>query len=104
MSKSAPLHPRTVVGITHALVGTLWEISIALAITVPLGIGCAVFLNEIPGRFTRFVRTIAEAMTALPSIVAGLFIYATVVLSLGVEKSGLAAGLAISVEMLPIII
>ncbi len=84
--------------------GTLWEISIALSITVPLGISCAVFLNEIPGKFSRFVRTIAEAMTALPSIVAGLFIYATVVLALGVEKSGLAAGLAISVEMLPIII
>ena len=53
-------------------------IAIALAITVPLGIATAVFLNEIPGRFARFVRTIVEAMTALPSIVAGLFIYATV--------------------------
>jgi phosphate transport system permease protein len=104
MSKAGPLQPLSVGGITHAVTGTLWEISIALSITVPLGISCAVFLNEIPGRFTRFVRTIAEAMTALPSIVAGLFIYATVVLSLGVEKSGLAAGLAISVEMLPIII
>jgi phosphate transport system permease protein len=104
MSKAGPLQPLSVGGITHAITGTLWEISIALSITVPLGISCAVFLNEIPGRFTRFVRTITEAMTALPSIVAGLFIYATVVLSLGVEKSGLAAGLAISVEMLPIII
>jgi phosphate transport system permease protein len=104
MSKTGPLQPLSDGGITHAVTGTLWEIAIALSITVPLGISCAVFLNEIPGRFTRFVRTIAEAMTALPSIVAGLFIYATVVLSLGVEKSGLAAGLAISVEMLPIII
>jgi phosphate transport system permease protein len=104
MTKAGPLEPLTVGGITHAVTGTLWEISIALAITVPLGFTCAVFLNEIPGRFTRFVRTICEAMTALPSIVAGLFIYATVILSLGVEKSGLAAGLAISVEMLPIII
>lgn len=104
MSKAGPLQPLSVGGITHAVTGTLWEISIALSITVPLGITTAIFLNEIPGRFARFVRTIAEAMTALPSIVAGLFIYATVVLSLGVEKSGLAAGLAISVEMLPIII
>jgi phosphate transport system permease protein len=104
MSRTGPLDPLTKGGITHAVVGTLWEIGIALAITVPLGIVCAVFLNEIPGRFTRFVRTICEAMTALPSIVAGLFIYATIILSLGVEKSGLAAGLAISVEMLPIII
>ena len=86
------------------IIGTLWEITIALAITVPLGITCAVFLNEIPGRFSRLVRTVAEAMTALPSIVAGLFIYATVDPVLGVEKSGFAAALAISVEMLPIII
>jgi phosphate transport system permease protein len=50
------------------------------------------------------VRTVVEAMTALPSIVAGLFILASVVLTLGVARSGLAAGLAISVMMLPIVI
>ncbi len=43
-------------------------------------------------------------MTALPSIVAGLFIYATLILILGFNKSGFAAALAISVMMLPIII
>ena len=63
-----------------------------------------VFLSEFPGRFARFVRTIVEAMTALPSIVAGLFIYATVILILGVDASGFAASLAITVMMLPIII
>jgi ABC-type molybdate transport system permease subunit len=43
-------------------------------------------------------------MTALPSIVAGLFIYATFILILGMGKSGFAAALAISVMMLPIMI
>ena len=62
------------------------------------------YLNQIPGRFSRFVRTIVEAMTALPSIVAGLMVYAVWVLQLGMEKSGLAAGFAISVMMLPIVI
>lgn len=104
MSNAGPLDELDVGGIFHAVVGTLWMISIALCITIPLGITCAVFLNEIPGRFTRFVRTIVEAMTALPSIVAGLFIYATFILMLGFPKSGLAAALAISVMMLPIII
>ena len=104
MQDAGPLDPLDVGGIFHAVVGTLWMISIALCITIPLGITCAVFLNEIPGRFTRFVRTIVEAMTALPSIVAGLFIYATFILILGFPKSGLAAALAISVMMLPIII
>jgi phosphate transport system permease protein len=68
------------------------------------GLTTAIFLNEIPGAFTRFVRTIVEAMTALPSIVSGLFIYATAILMLGLNKSGLAAALAISVMMLPIMI
>lgn len=101
---TGPLEPVSVGGIKHAVVGTLWMISIALVITVPLGVACAVFLNEIRGPFARFVRTITEAMTALPSIIAGLFIYATWILTLGQGKSGLAAALALSVMMLPIII
>jgi phosphate transport system permease protein len=104
MQDAGPLDPLDVGGIFHAVVGTLWMISIALVITIPLGLSCAVFLNEIPGKFTRFVRTIVEAMTALPSIIAGLFIYATFILILGFPKSGFAAALALSVMMLPIII
>ncbi|MFE9876453.1 phosphate ABC transporter permease PstA [Streptomyces sp. NPDC005784] len=104
MQASGPLDPLTHGGIAHAMLGTLTMIAIALAITVPLGLACAVYLNQIPGRFSRFVRTIVEAMTALPSIVAGLMVYATWILGLGMQKSGLAAGFAISVMMLPIVI
>jgi phosphate transport system permease protein len=103
LSHAGPLDPLTKGGVLHALVGSLIEISIAVAITVPLGIGCAVFLNEVRGPLTRPVRTIVEAMTALPSIVAGLFIYATVLVAAGHERSGFAAALAISVMMLPIV-
>src|SRR5271165_1722516 len=104
MVQAGPLQPLSVGGIEHAVIGTLWMISIALAICIPLGLTCAVFLTEVPGRLSRFVRTLTEAMTALPSIVAGLFIYATLILTLGFNKSGFAAALAISVMMLPIII
>jgi len=104
LASTGPLDPLSSGGVLHAIVGTLIMIGIALAITIPLGVMCAVFLNEIPGGFTRFVRTLVEAMTALPSIVAGLFIYATFILILGFPKSGLAAALAMSVMMLPIII
>ncbi len=104
MSLTGPLDPLTSGGVVHAIAGSLIQITIALVITVPLGITTALFLNEVPGPFARFVRTIVEAMTALPSIVAGLFIYASVILVLGVNKSGLAAALAISVMMLPIMI
>ncbi|TIC84364.1 phosphate ABC transporter permease PstA [Nocardioides sp. GY 10127] len=90
-------------GILHAIVGSLIELSIALVVTLPLGIGTAVFMTEVGGRFARLVRTVVEAMTALPSIVAGLFVYTVWILTLGMPQSGLAAGLAISVMMLPII-
>ncbi|MBB5790564.1 phosphate ABC transporter permease PstA [Jiangella mangrovi] len=104
MRVTGPLDPLTSGGILHGIVGTLIMITMALAITIPLGIVCAVFLNEIPGRLSRLVRTIAEAMTALPSIVAGLFIYATWITAFGLGQSGSAAALAITVMMLPIVI
>lgn len=104
MSGAGPLDPLTKGGVIHAVVGTLIMITIALAISIPLGILTAVFLSEFPGRYARFVRTVVEAMTALPSIVAGLFIYATVIVFLGFNRSGFAASLAITVMMLPIII
>ncbi|WP_412539228.1 phosphate ABC transporter permease PstA [Longispora sp. K20-0274] len=104
MGHAGPLSPLTEGGVYHAVIGSLEQISIALLFTVPLGIGCALFLSETRGRFTRIVRTVTEAMTALPSIVAGLFVYAMVILGLGVHKSGFAASLALSVMMLPIII
>jgi len=104
MSLAGPLDPLTTGGVLHAILGTLIQITIALIITIPLGITTALYLGEVPGRFSRFVRTIVEAMTALPSIVSGLFIFATFILILGVEKSGFAASLAISVMMLPIMI
>lgn len=90
-------------GILHAIVGSVIEVGIAVAITLPLGIGAAVYMNEVGGRFARPVRTIVEAMTALPSVVAGLFIYTVVIVVLGFPRTGIAAALAISVMMLPII-
>lgn len=104
MRFAGPLDPLDVGGISHAIVGTLIQISIALAITVPLGITTAVFLNEIGGRFARFVRTVSDAMTALPSIVAGLFVYAALITLVTKERSGFAASIAITVMMLPIVI
>lgn len=104
MSEAGPLDPITVGGIGHAIVGTLIIIGIAIAVTVPLGLTCAVFLNETDNPATGFVRTVVDAMTALPSILAGLFIFATWILILGFPRSGLAAAIAVSIMMLPIII
>ena len=88
----------------HAIVGTLWMIGIAVVLTVPVGLVAAVYLDMTRTRPSRAFRTVVEAMTALPSILAGLFIYALWILTLGNQKSGLAAALALSVMMLPYMI
>ncbi|MGI5507161.1 phosphate ABC transporter permease PstA [Lentzea sp. CA-135723] len=103
LRSAGPLDPLERGGVLHAVVGTVVQITISVAITLPLGVGCAVFLNEVKGPLARPVRTVVEAMTALPSIVAGLFIYVTVLVFAGFDRSGLAASLATSVMMLPII-
>jgi phosphate transport system permease protein len=104
MSSAGPLDPLSDGGIRHAVVGTLIIIGISLLVTVPLGLLCAVYLNETGGKITGLVRTIVTAMTALPSILAGLFIFATWIIVLGFERSGVAAAIAVSIMMLPIII
>lgn len=104
MSSAGPLDPLSIGGIGHAIVGTILIIGVALVLTVPLGLTCAVYLNETRSRISSVVRTVVDAMTALPSIVAGLFVFASWILILGFQRSSLAASLSVSVMMLPIII
>jgi phosphate transport system permease protein len=103
MTSAGPLDPLTIGGISYALIGTAEQICLTMLFTVPLGLACAVYISEIDGPLARFTRTIVEAMTALPSIVAGLFVYVAAIVSLGMERSGLCAALALSVVTLPII-
>jgi phosphate transport system permease protein len=104
LSLAGPLDPLTVGGMAHAAVGTLIMISISLAIAVPFGLLTAICMAEFPSPFTRLVRTVVEAMTALPSIICGLFILSTWILMFGHEKSGFAASMAVTIMILPIII
>jgi phosphate transport system permease protein len=98
---TGPLDPASAGGAFHAIVGTLEEVAIAALISVPLGILTAVFLNEVGGRMARPVRMLVDAMSGVPSIVAGLFIYTVWVVGLGKGFSGIAAGFALSILMLP---
>jgi phosphate transport system permease protein len=103
MAGVEPTAPLFLGGILHAIVGTLIEIGIAIVVTLPLGVGTAVFITEVGGRFARWVRTVVEAMTALPDIIAGLFIYTVLIVRLGLGFCGFAAAMALSVMMLPVI-
>ena len=93
-------------GIYHAIIGTLIQSALATVIAAPLGVLAAVYLVEYGGRrrFARAVSFFVDVMTGVPSIVAGLFIYAFWVLALGFQKSGFAGALALLILMLPVII
>src|SRR3954452_121995 len=78
-------------GVKSAILGTLEMLGLATAISVPVGIAVALYLTEY-GRESRFgsaVRYFIDVMTGVPSIVFGLFIYITLVVS-GVGGTGFA--------------
>ena len=103
MALTGPLDPLSSGGVLHAVVGSLLQLGTAVLISVPLGIATALFLVEVGGPLARPVRLIVDTMSALPSVVAGLFVLAAFIITLGMQRSGLAAALAISVMMLPIV-
>jgi len=103
MAGTRPQDPLTKGGIKHAIVGSVIQLSIAVAVSLPLGLTTAVFMTEVGGWFAKVVRTVVEAMTAIPDLLAGLFVYVVLIVALGAEKNGLAAAIAISITMIPII-
>ena len=93
-------------GIRSAILGTIEIVALATAIAVPLGIGVALYLVEYgrESRFAAVVRYFVDVMTGVPSIVFGLFIYITLILSGGVGGfAGWKGSLALALLMLPIV-
>jgi len=92
-------------GFGNAIVGTIAMVGIAAAIAVPVGILCAVFLAELgpDSRLASAVRFAAKTLTGFPSILAGVFAYAAVVLLTG-GYSAPAGGVALAVLMVPTVI
>lgn len=91
----------------HAMAGTLVITAIATALSVPVGLMTAIYLVEYGGnrRLARWVTTMVDVMTGVPSIVAGLFAYSLFVLFTGPgHRSGFAGGVALSVLMTPVVI
>src|SRR5207247_1631459 len=71
-------------GISEAFVGTFLVVGTATLFSVPLGLLAGIYLSEYgKGRLASAVRFVAEILLSTPSIVAGAFIYAVVVVTLG---------------------
>lgn len=93
-------------GIYPAIVGTLYLVTGAIAIALPLGVGAAIYLVEYTreGRITRLIRTGADLLNGTPSIVFGLFGFAFIVLYLGIGVSMLAGQITLALMVLPTVI
>jgi phosphate transport system permease protein len=103
LASAGSLAPLTQGGVIHAVAGTLIEVGLAMGIAVPLGLLTAVYMHEVPGTLSRLVRTVVDAMTALPDVLAGLFVYATLILWLRRGFFGFAAASALAVTVVPIV-
>jgi phosphate transport system permease protein len=92
-------------GFGNAIVGTLTMVGIATLISIPIGILAAAFLGELEPdcKLAQTVRFLAKVLTGMPSILAGVFAYAVVVLWMG-RYSAIAGGIALAVLMLPTVI
>ena len=90
-------------GLLHALVGTIIMVGGALIISFPIGVLTALYLTEIKGRFSKPIKFLVQAMSGVPSIVAGLFILSSVIYPITKELSGLMGSFALSILMIPTI-
>lgn len=88
-------------GIGHALIGTLLIVTLTTIATIPLGLGIAVFLTETRSKAKNSIRVLIQAMSGLPSVVAGLFVYSALIVSGVTGYAGWAGSLALLPLMLP---
>jgi phosphate transport system permease protein len=96
-------------GIGNAVIGTFVVTIIAGMVAIPVGVGGGIFLAEYSrgGSFAQFIRFGTNVLSGVPSIIAGVFIYGTIVTSrivFGNAYSALAGGVALSILMLPTVI
>src|SRR5439155_3583819 len=92
-------------GIKSAILGTIEIVALASAISIPVGIGVAVWLVEYgkDGRLASTVRFFIDVLTGVPSIVFGLFVYIVLIVETGTSYAGYKGSVALSLLMLPVV-
>jgi phosphate transport system permease protein len=103
MALATPTDPLNNGGLLHAITGTLLLVTVALILSVPIGILTALYLTEIKGKFTGPIRFLVQAMSGVPSIVAGLFILSAILYPITKAYSGLMGSLSLTILMIPTI-
>ena len=91
-------------GISNAIVGTFLLVTIASAISIPLGVWAGIYLSENKRSWiSEFLRITVDILQAIPSIVIGIIAYLWVVKPMG-RFSALSGGIALAIMMLPIVV
>lgn len=89
-------------GISSAIVGSLLIVAIATAIALPVGILVAIYLTEFaPRRVAQGIQLVLDVLNGLPTIITGIFVFGILVVGHG--QSAYAAGIALSIVMLPLV-
>jgi phosphate transport system permease protein len=103
MTQASVNDPVQAGGLIHALIGTIIMVGGALIVSFPIGLLTALYLTEIRGKLARPIKFLVQAMSGVPSIVAGLFILSILVIPVTQELTGLMGSLALSILMIPTI-
>jgi phosphate transport system permease protein len=89
-------------GIAPLIVGSAILVGVATAISLPVGVCIALFLEEFASPWLRSpVQLAIDLMTGLPSVIIGVFIFSLLVY--GHAQNGLAGSLGLAIVMLPLI-
>ncbi|OLS41681.1 phosphate ABC transporter permease PstA [Bacillus sp. MRMR6] len=104
--QSLPSRKPEQAGVYAALIGTVWLMAVVAPVSLLLGVGTAIYLEEYakPNRLTDFIKVNISNLAGVPSIVFGLLGLTVFVRALALGTSVLAAGLTMSLLVLPVII
>lgn len=93
-------------GIKPALFGSIYLIALTALISVPIGVGTAVYLEEYApaGRWRTLVQTNIANLAGVPSIVYGILGLGLFVRAMNLKHSLVAGALTLTLVVLPIII
>ncbi|UII54872.1 phosphate ABC transporter permease PstA [Cytobacillus spongiae] len=104
--QSLPSRKPEQAGVKTALIGSMWLMGVVAPVSLLLGVGTAIYLEEYAkkNRFTEFIQVNISNLAGVPSIVFGLLGLTVFVRALSLGTSVLAAGLTMSLLVLPVII
>ncbi len=93
-------------GIKSAILGSLWMMALTAAISFPLGVGAAIYLEEYAPKnwVTRLLQTNIANLAGVPSIVYGILGLAIFVRFFGFGRSVLAGAATLALLILPVVI